>query len=144
MFFLNNQEKAGIDQVEDLMSCDVVVRTSIGWCSSQKRALYSKRSQAVSATNTGNQGPKIEIRSRTHGCLSVSSLVFMSRLLGLAHEGARLHFRLSLRTRRKNQNLLFATTAICSLSIRRPGGGNHNGERLRKRIMCAGLLNADW
>ena len=40
-----------------------------------------------------------------------------------------------------NQNSLFATTAVCSPSLRRrrPGGGNHSGERLGKRIMCAGL-----
>lgn len=131
------------------MSCDVVVRTSIGWCSSQKRALYAKRSQAVSATKAGNQGPKTEIRSRTHGCLSVPSLVFMSRLLGLAHEGARLHFRLSPRTRRENQKLLFATTAICSPSLRRPGGGNHNGERRLLSLSlalptCTTKLDALW
>jgi hypothetical protein len=37
---------------------------------------------------------------------------------------------LATMARPKHQNLVSTTTAVCSPSLHRPGGGNHSGERL--------------
>lgn len=60
-------------------------------------------------------------------------------LLGLPHEGIRLHFRLLFVesrivkvVRRKIQNLFFVTTVGCSSLLHCPHGENYSGEHLSK------------